>query len=166
MLRRTRNTGTEGGRQAWLLGCGQGERLLTVEELADWLGVPVATIYGWRYRRSGPPSYKVGRHVRFRHTDVEAWLAGLRTEPQPPDRLRGLLSANPVRNPAPDLAQGRAGQRATPDSVDGRWRRRFATPGARSANPRPHPLTMVSDRGRGLGVAKSTWNEEDEGRRR
>ena len=51
------------------LGCTQGDRLLTVEDLADWLGVPVATVYAWRYRRSGPPSYKVGRHLRYRRSD-------------------------------------------------------------------------------------------------
>jgi len=31
------------------------EPLVTVEELATYLGVPVATIYAWRYRREGPP---------------------------------------------------------------------------------------------------------------
>jgi excisionase family DNA binding protein len=49
------------------------DRLLTVEELADYLGVPVATIYAWRYRREGPPGFRVGRHIRYRPTDVEAW---------------------------------------------------------------------------------------------
>jgi hypothetical protein len=42
-----------------LVACGQGERLLTVEEVADWLGVPVGTIYAWRYRSAGPASYQV-----------------------------------------------------------------------------------------------------------
>ena len=46
------------------------ERLLTVEELAEYLGVPVATIYAWRYRREGPSGFKVGKHVRYRWRDV------------------------------------------------------------------------------------------------
>jgi excisionase family DNA binding protein len=50
------------------------ERLLTVEELAEYLGVPVATIYAWRYRREGPPGFKVGKHVRYRWRDVEEWI--------------------------------------------------------------------------------------------
>ena len=29
-------------------------RLLGVEELSAYLGVPVATLYGWRHRREGP----------------------------------------------------------------------------------------------------------------
>ncbi|MGF1616859.1 MAG: helix-turn-helix transcriptional regulator [Acidimicrobiia bacterium] len=50
------------------------ERLLTVEELADYLGVPVATIYAWRYRREGPSGFRVGKHLRFRWSDVEEWI--------------------------------------------------------------------------------------------
>lgn len=48
----------------------------TPEEVADYLGVPVATLYAWRYQRNGkgPKSSKVGRHVRYRWADVEAWL--------------------------------------------------------------------------------------------
>jgi hypothetical protein len=33
------------------------DRLLTVEDLADYLDVPLATIYGWRYHRQGPPGF-------------------------------------------------------------------------------------------------------------
>lgn len=51
------------------------EPLLTVQELADYLGVPVATIYAWRYRHEGPPGFRVGRHVRFRWRDVQQWIA-------------------------------------------------------------------------------------------
>lgn len=50
------------------------EPLLTVQELATYLGVPVATIYGWRYRRQGPPGFRIGRHLRFRRSDVEEWV--------------------------------------------------------------------------------------------
>jgi excisionase family DNA binding protein len=48
--------------------------LLSPTELATWLSVPVSTIYNWRYMRSGPPGFKVGRHVRYRRCEVEAWL--------------------------------------------------------------------------------------------
>ena len=48
--------------------------LLSPTELATWLGVPVSTIYNWRYTRSGPPGFKVGRHVRYRRAEVDAWL--------------------------------------------------------------------------------------------
>ena len=50
------------------------DRLLNVEDLADYLGVPVATLYQWRYRGEGPPGFRVGRYIRYRWADVEAWI--------------------------------------------------------------------------------------------
>jgi excisionase family DNA binding protein len=50
------------------------DRLLTVQELAEYLAVPVATIYQWRYLRKGPPGFRIGRHVRYRRSDVEEWI--------------------------------------------------------------------------------------------
>jgi len=50
------------------------DRLLTVQELAEYLGVPVATLYQWRHRREGPPGFRVGRHVRYRWSDVAEWI--------------------------------------------------------------------------------------------
>lgn len=52
----------------------QDNRLLTVQDVADYLGVPVATLYQWRYRREGPPGFRVGRHVRYRQVDVDSWI--------------------------------------------------------------------------------------------
>ncbi|MGF1617162.1 MAG: helix-turn-helix transcriptional regulator [Acidimicrobiia bacterium] len=51
------------------------DRLLSVEELADYLEVPVKTIYTWRHRNTGPKGFRVGKHVRFRWHDVQAWVA-------------------------------------------------------------------------------------------
>lgn len=48
--------------------------LATPEEVADYYGVPVATLYQWRHRGVGPRASKVGRHVRYRWEDVEKWL--------------------------------------------------------------------------------------------
>jgi excisionase family DNA binding protein len=50
------------------------ERLMTLTEVADLLGIPVATLYGWRYRGDGPRGYRIGRHVRYRRAAVEAWI--------------------------------------------------------------------------------------------
>jgi len=52
----------------------QFNQLLTVEDLAAYLEVPVATIYAWRHHRNGPPGFRVGRHLRFRWSDVERWI--------------------------------------------------------------------------------------------
>ena len=42
------------------------ERLVNVQELADYLEVPAKTLFAWRYRREGPLAYRVGRHLRYR----------------------------------------------------------------------------------------------------
>jgi excisionase family DNA binding protein len=49
------------------------------EELATELGIPVKTIYQWRYRRTGPKAHRIGRHVRFRRRDIETWLSAKQT---------------------------------------------------------------------------------------
>jgi hypothetical protein len=36
------------------------EPLWTVEQVSAYLGVPVATLYQWRYRRTGPRAARVG----------------------------------------------------------------------------------------------------------
>ena len=42
--------------------------------LADFLGLTVATLRKWRWLRSGPKFVKVGRLIRYRRIDVDAWL--------------------------------------------------------------------------------------------
>jgi excisionase family DNA binding protein len=58
------------------------EPLLSIEDLARYLGVPVATIYDWRVDGKGPRAIKIGRYVKFTLSDVQAWLAE-RREPIP-----------------------------------------------------------------------------------
>ena len=48
--------------------------LLSVQDLAAYLEVPVATLYAWRYRRQGPTGFKVDRHLRYRKSDVDLWI--------------------------------------------------------------------------------------------
>ncbi len=44
------------------------------ETLADYLDVPVRTVYSWNHSGTGPRPIRVGKHVRYRRADVEAWL--------------------------------------------------------------------------------------------
>ncbi len=32
------------------------------------------TLYQWKYRGTGPKPLKVGRHLRYRWSEVDAWL--------------------------------------------------------------------------------------------
>lgn len=52
--------------------------ILTPDDLADELReVSTETLRAWRYRGTGPRFIRVGRHVRYRRVDVEAWLEEL-----------------------------------------------------------------------------------------
>lgn len=48
--------------------------LLTTKQVAEYLRVPVATLYQWRYQGRGPRAARVGRHLRYRKADVDRWL--------------------------------------------------------------------------------------------
>jgi len=48
--------------------------LISLQELAEYLGVPVQRIYDWRAAGTGPRGYRFGRELRFRVADVERWL--------------------------------------------------------------------------------------------
>ena len=50
------------------------ETLVTPDEVARLLQVPKGTLYAWRARGNGPPAIKVGRHLRYRISEVEHWL--------------------------------------------------------------------------------------------
>lgn len=58
------------------MGDNQREPLMTVQEVADYLQVPKASIYAWNSRgwNPGPPRYKVGKYVRYKRSEVDAWL--------------------------------------------------------------------------------------------
>ncbi|HLP67476.1 MAG TPA: helix-turn-helix domain-containing protein [Rhizobium sp.] len=53
------------------------EILLTPEQLAEALQVPVSTLYKWRAAGTGPQGIKVGKYIRYRQAAVDAYLAAL-----------------------------------------------------------------------------------------
>ena len=56
------------------MGAEDRDRLLTAAELADYLAVPLRTVYAWRYQGARPVGLRIGRHLRFRWADVQVWL--------------------------------------------------------------------------------------------
>lgn len=56
------------------------DRLLTIDEVADYLQTPKSTLYSLRSDGRGPLSRRVGRSLRYRRADVESWLDSLPTE--------------------------------------------------------------------------------------
>jgi predicted DNA-binding transcriptional regulator AlpA len=50
-------------------------RYFTPADVADLLGVPIDTVYQWRYKRTGPPGFRVGRYLRYDPQAVLDWIA-------------------------------------------------------------------------------------------
>ena len=49
------------------------DEFLTTEELAAFLKVPKLTVYKWVSQRK-IPCVKVGKHLRFKRSEIEEWL--------------------------------------------------------------------------------------------
>ncbi|HYR61312.1 MAG TPA: helix-turn-helix domain-containing protein [Actinomycetota bacterium] len=72
-MTRTRLAGRGGQRTSSL------PELLSVEELANLLQVPVSTVYYWRLRGEGPKPIRIGKYLRFDSADVARWIEGRKT---------------------------------------------------------------------------------------
>lgn len=75
------------------------EPLLTIEELAAELSLAKATLREWCWTKR-IPFVKLGRAVRFRRADIEAWLAARTVAPQGPRPDLAELLARPRRRRA------------------------------------------------------------------
>ena len=51
---------------------------MSTAELARFLGVPRQSLYAWRAKGTGPAWYRVGRAIRYKEQDVEAWIEAQR----------------------------------------------------------------------------------------
>lgn len=49
------------------------DRWLSVDAVADYLGVSKDTVYAWLTSK-GMPGYKVGRLWKFKREDVDGWV--------------------------------------------------------------------------------------------
>lgn len=49
------------------------DRWLSVEEIAEYLGVSKDTIYGW-VSSKGMPGHKVGRFWKFKREEIDEWV--------------------------------------------------------------------------------------------
>jgi excisionase family DNA binding protein len=48
--------------------------IISIDEVAGRLDIPKTTLYGWRYKGTGPRSHRIGKHLRYRWSDVLEWL--------------------------------------------------------------------------------------------
>lgn len=63
---------------------------LTLQKAAAYLGISPNTLYVWRHRRQGPPSFQMGRRVMYRISALDEWVT--RQE-------RADSRSNPALNP-------------------------------------------------------------------
>jgi predicted DNA-binding transcriptional regulator AlpA len=66
----------------------EADDLLTIAEAAAMIRTPIATMRYWRYLGTGPRSFRLGRHVWYRASDIDAWIREQRDADE---------SANPPR---------------------------------------------------------------------
>ncbi|MFE3121087.1 helix-turn-helix domain-containing protein [Streptomyces niveus] len=52
---------------------GGSNQLLTPRQTAEFLAVPLSTLYS-NWRSWGLPAHRIGKHLRFRERDLETWL--------------------------------------------------------------------------------------------
>ncbi|MFD0209718.1 helix-turn-helix transcriptional regulator [Streptomyces hirsutus] len=50
------------------------DRYLTPHDVAAVFGVPLETVYQWRKKRTGPPGFRIGKHLRYDPTDVHTYV--------------------------------------------------------------------------------------------
>ncbi|UZJ30997.1 helix-turn-helix transcriptional regulator [Streptomyces endophytica] len=52
------------------------DHYLTPEDLLELFRLDsVETLYAWRKKRTGPPGFRVGKHLRYDPAAVRAWVA-------------------------------------------------------------------------------------------
>ena len=61
------------------------EKLLNEHDVAHITGLSVASVRRWRLLRQGPKYLKIGSAVRYRYSDITAWLE---SRPTRGDRTR------------------------------------------------------------------------------
>lgn len=59
------------------------DKLIGPEELAEYLGIPLPSVYAANSRGTGPRRIRVGKHIRYRKSDVDAWLDSRSIDPEP-----------------------------------------------------------------------------------
>ena len=50
-------------------------KLWSTKDVAEYLGVPVSTIYQWRSKRYGPTGRRIGRYVKYVPEEVRSWAS-------------------------------------------------------------------------------------------
>jgi excisionase family DNA binding protein len=52
------------------------------KEVCEYLGISLNTLRYWQYMGTGPRSYRMGRHRKYKPADVRAWAERRVEEPE------------------------------------------------------------------------------------
>lgn len=74
MATNTKQPQTRGPRKVAEIRTVTTDCLWSIDTLAAYLDVSKDTIYEWRKKGGGPPARKVGKVLRWKPSDVDAWL--------------------------------------------------------------------------------------------
>ncbi|MGW2657546.1 helix-turn-helix domain-containing protein [Streptomyces sp. NPDC001478] len=69
-----------------------------LQQTAKYLGISPNTLYVWRHRRQGPPSFRMGRRVMYRVSALDKWVR---------DQERSDARSNATLNPLAQTPQRR-----------------------------------------------------------
>lgn len=58
-------------------------QLATINDVSEATQVPVKTLRRWEAQGTGPPAFKLGRHLRYDWADVHRWLASNKNPTDP-----------------------------------------------------------------------------------
>lgn len=56
-------------------------QLMTIDQVAEALAVPVRTLRHWRATGAGPVAIRIGKHLRYEEAVVEKWLRDMANRP-------------------------------------------------------------------------------------
>ncbi len=57
--------------------------MLGTADLAALLNVPRQAVYELNHRGNGPPRYRIGKQLRYKQSEVLAWIESRRVTAQP-----------------------------------------------------------------------------------
>jgi PTS system nitrogen regulatory IIA component len=66
------------------------ERLMSVQETAEYLNVNISTVYMWS-QKGQMPAMKIGKMWRYRRSEIDAWLNSRRTPRVEREALSGEM---------------------------------------------------------------------------
>lgn len=70
---------------------------LSLTKAADYLGISPNTLYVWRHRRQGPPSFRMGGRVMYRISALNEWITAQERADSRSNPALSPLARNPQR---------------------------------------------------------------------